>query len=477
MQNTKLIQLLKTFSAQEFKQFGDFIISPIYNKNKKVFLLYESLKKYYPEFDSNDMANEKIFIKIFPKEEYDYFKIKNVISDLLMLGKEYLAFIHFRNNSKVKDIYLLKQLRERNLDTMFEQVFKTAKKELEENSVKDENYFYSNFEITGELISYYTPKEPNKHFHLKQEEFDYFHKYSVICLLKFYNLMLHEQRQNNFDFDFKMIDEVFEYLKKNKSEENPTLLIYYNIILLEKEKDEKYFFELKNLKDKYLDLLNKGDQYMFFLHMAGFCAYAYNVLESTGFMYEHFLLSKENFDRGSIELGKILYMDFLNHVKIAVRVNEFDWAEKYIDKFKSKLNEEKESTLNFCYGYIYYKKGNLSKALDLLSQTNFPNFIIKVQVKILLLQIYYESEMYEQALAMIDTFKHYVKSEKGLLEDFKNSFTEYLRLTNELIKIKTRLKEKQIGFDKKKISEGIEKIKFNQFGIKLWLREKVSELN
>jgi len=211
--------------------------------------------------------------------------------------------------------------------------------------------------------------------------------------------------------------------------------------------------------------------------MAGFCAYAYNVLESTGFMYEHFLLSKENFDRGSIELGKILYMDFLNHVKIAVRVNEFDWAEKYIDKFKSKLNEEKESTLNFCYGYIYYKKGNLSKALDLLSQTNFPNFIIKVQVKILLLQIYYESEMYEQALAMIDTFKHYVKSEKGLLEDFKNSFTEYLRLTNELIKIKTRLKEKQIGFDKKKISEGIEKIKFNQFGIKLWLREKVSELN
>lgn len=89
-----------------------------------------------------------------------------------------------------------------------------------------------------------------------------------------------------------------------------------------------------------------------------------------------------------------------------------------MNKFKDSLSDEyKNESLNFCYGYINYRKGNLEKALDLLSQSNFPNFILKVQVKILLLQIYYEKEFYEQAFAMIDTFKHYLHRKKILSKD------------------------------------------------------------
>lgn len=477
MLNTKLVRLIKSLTPPEIREFKDFVNSPVFNKNKKVIALYDYLKEFYPEFTSNKLTQEAAFKKVFPDEKYDYYKIKNIISDLLMLGKEYLTFLSYRDHSEKNGKFLLEQLRERSLDNIFEQTLKVYSKKLNETKIKDENFILKNLELTEEELSFRIPKDPNSRLDFFQKELDYFLTYSVIRLLKFYNIMLHENQQHKNEFKMNMFREVLEYLKKNSNEDNPTLLIYFNIILLETEINEKYFFELKKLKNKYFDELNAGDRYMIFLHMASYCAYVYNVEGRTDFMREHFLLSKENYDRGTIVLGKILYPDFLNHVKIALRVNEFEWAEIYISEFNHLLTEEKDSTLNFCYGIINYKKGNLDKALDLLTKANFPNFLIKIQVKTLLLQIYFEKQLFEQAISMIDNFRHYISREKLMVEEYKKSFFDFLRITNELIRLNTNISSEKINYNFKKICDDIDKIKLNQFGIKIWLKEKVSDMN
>lgn len=475
MQNTRLIQLLKSLSTSEIKQFKDFISSPVFNKNKNVISLFESLKKYHPDF-INIPNEEDIFKKVFPGTTYDYFKLKNIVSDLLALGKEFLIFIKCKANDRIRQKFLLEQLRDRSLDNLFLQSHKSFTNELHGTIVTDENYFLHSFRLWEELLWFYSPKEPNTHLEMLQFQFDNFLRYSLIKLLKFYNTMLHEKLQNNFEYDFKMMDEVIEYLRNSKAEDNPTMLIYYYIILLLKEKDDRYFFELKKLLSKHFNELNAGDKYMLFLHMAGHCAYNYNILGKRDFMREHFWLSKENFERGSIELGKLLYLDFLNHVKIAIRVDEFEWAEKYMNTFKDKLTEEKESTLNFCYGFINYKKGNLDEALELFSKANFPNYIIKLQVKILLLQIYFEKEFYDQALAMIDSFRHYLTREKSIIDEFKQVFFEYLKTVNDLIRYKLSVPEKNNNYEFKKLTQQVSSLSGNQFGIKMWLCDMIAKL-
>lgn len=476
MHNTKLILLLKSFSAQEFKLFNDFVSSPLFNKNQNVVSLFNSLKKFYPDFQNKNFTDEYIFTKIFPGENYNYFKLKNIISDLLALGKEFLAVNYLRNNSDMKTKILLEQFRDRNLDNMFVQLHNEFDKKLQNSNIKDEIYFFSKLLISEELKSYYSPKEPNSHFELFQDQLNNFLNYSIIRLLRLYNIMLHENKQNNFNFDLKMLDELLSYIKNNESVDNPTILLYYYIILLEKENDVKYFFELKKIKALHFDSLNNFDKYMYYLHMAGFCADVYNNKCSTEFVREHFLISKENFDEGTIEMGKILYMDFLNHVKIAVRAEEFEWAENYINTFKDKLSDEKESTLKFCYGYIEYNKGNPDKALDLFSQTNFPSFIIKIQVKLHILQIYFEKNYLEQAIGLIDSFRHFLAREKSFIEYQRKAFNEFLRITLELIKVKTGSEGKKSAADFKKIKSDIENLSFNQFGIKLWLEKQIKLL-
>lgn len=475
MQNSKLIQLLRSLNKSEFREFKDYVNSPVFNKNKKIILFFDRLIKYYPAFDHKDLSIELFYNKIFPGERFDYFKIKNLTSDLFALGKEFLSFKFYRDHSNSKDKYLLEQLRDRNLDSIFEQTSNAVKKKIEKCVVKDEIYIQKNLELTEEILFYRIPKDPDSRLDFFQMELDLFLKYSFIRLLRYYNIMFHEKNQYNCKFNMSMFDEVMSYLKDNPSD-NPTIQIYYNIILLSKENREEYFFELKRLKKKYLNELNPEDRYTLFMHMSNFCAYNFNVLGNQDFMKEHFLLSKESLENGTIHLGKLLYPDFLNHVKIAVRVNEFEWAEKYMKQHEQQLAEEKQSTLNFCYGYINYKNGNLEKALEYFSKTGFPVFILKIQVKILILQINFEMGYYEQAYSNIDAFRHYLHRENSMIEEYKSSYYDFLRLLNELIKLKAGAYKNDFEANSGLLKTNIENIKLNQFGMKLWLKEKAEEL-
>ncbi|MBK8550208.1 MAG: hypothetical protein IPL53_03785 [Ignavibacteria bacterium] len=473
MQNTRLIQFLRSLNQTEIKQFNDFVNSPSFNKNKNLSRLFEILYEYYPEFDITVLSEEELFKIIFKNERFEYFKIKNLISDLFALGKEFLAFNIYKKDNRIKEKFLLGELHVRNLDTAFEQAFKNAEKQLEKTNVRDEQYFLHKMDLQFELMSYYSPKKPNVNFHYLQERLDLFVSHSLITLLKMYNTMLHENNQNNYNYDMKMFDNVMDYLEKNGISNNPTLEIYYYILLLEKTKDEKYFYVLKDLKSKYNDKIGLYDNYMLYLHMDGYCATAYNVNGRTDLLYEQFILAKENSMSNIPELGKILYPDFLNEVKKAVRVNEFQWAEDYIEKFKDNLTEEKENTLDFCYGYISYKRGELDKALDYFSKANFSNFILKIQVKILLLQLCIDKKYYEQADLMIDTFRHYLSREKSILDSIKTSTLEFLKITSELIKMNTVISDKDKDYKIAKIKQDIENMSGNRFGMKLWLKEKI----
>jgi hypothetical protein len=51
MRDSKLINLLKTFSEDEIKSFRKFVASPFFNSVKNYINLLKVLEKFYPGFD------------------------------------------------------------------------------------------------------------------------------------------------------------------------------------------------------------------------------------------------------------------------------------------------------------------------------------------------------------------------------------------------------------------------------------------
>ncbi|MEZ4690414.1 MAG: hypothetical protein R3A12_09625 [Ignavibacteria bacterium] len=128
MPETLLIKFLKSLNQNEIRQFRDFIYSPSFNKNAKLTELFELHYRHYPDFDSEELSDNMLFEKIFKDEAYQYSKIKNLISDLFGLGKEFLAFSSFRKNQNIKEKFLMSELRLRTLDTAFENAYKICRK-------------------------------------------------------------------------------------------------------------------------------------------------------------------------------------------------------------------------------------------------------------------------------------------------------------------------------------------------------------
>lgn len=287
--------------------------------------------------------------------------------------------------------------------------------------------------------------------------------------------MLHETKQNNYSYDMYMFEEIMQFLEKKKFD-NPTLIVYYHIINLERNKNDGNFYMLKKTAGIHSENLNDYDKYIVYLHLSSYCINEYNIKFRTDLMKEHFQLVKDKDGWKNIPGNKILYPDFLNEVKIAVRANEIEWAESYIEKNKYILVEGRDDTLNFCNGLIEYKKGNHDKALELLSKTNFPNFILKLQVKILELQILYELEYFEKAVSEIDNFRHYLRREINIKDDFKKMFIEFLNITASMMKLKCGSLGKEKNYYKDKIRKDISEMTGNQFGIKLWLKENYKNL-
>ncbi len=477
MQNSRLILLLKTLTHSEMKEFRDYVHSPFFNKNRNVVALFDYLRKFHPEFNDDSLTDESISFALFPGTKHDYFKIRNLTSDLFSLAKDFLAYLYYRDESVYYPTFLLEKLREKQLYRIIDQSLKSFKKEISDAKVLDEFFLLKQSELSQQEHFHQIVKDPLDSFDYFQKDFNNFLEYALLRLLKFYSIMIHDKVQNNLEFDMKMFNQVLEFINEPSNLKNPTLILYSRVVFLVLKKDEKYFFELKELREKYSDNLTREDRYMLDLYMSSFCADVYNTTGKPDFQREHFLLSKAQFDRDEMTIGRMLYPDFMIHVKIATRVKEFQWAEKFMEKYADQLSDEdKDSCLNFCHAYMSYYKGEFAKAMNLLSKANFSKNLLKIQVKILHLQSYYEIGYLDELPSQIETFKKFLDRDKSVPEVYKNSFAKYLKLVSELLKANLSAQGKKKDVEISALKKETEKLQSNLFGIKLWLREKLSEL-
>ncbi len=472
--DNKIIEVLRTFNAKELRRFGEFVQSPYFNKNKNISALFKALSDYHPEYKNRNLTIENIHKKVFPGVKYNYYKIHNIISDLYKLAEKYLAQLGNEKREYSEQRAMIPEFRLRALYKIYEQKFTSFIKELIDRPVKDENYFYYLYEMNDDYMYYTTKKKPNRDLGILQNEFDNFFTFSLIRLLKFYSLMLHEKIGHNVEYNLTMYDEIISYLQNNKLDANPTLQVFANSLLLLNTKDKKYYEKLKQIKQKHFDQLIRADQYLLFMHLYDFCAYMLNFKNDNSYDRDMFEIFREWIEKQFMTKDDFHYQELMNVVKMASIVNEFEYAENLIKEFEPYIKPEfKEDVLSYCCGQIEYFRGNYRKSLELLSKANFQNFLFKVQIKIIMLQSYYHLGMYEQAFLFIDSFRHFVSREQNLVIEHRESYYAYLNLLGDLMRLQESGDKKEFAFGLAEIKKQADLIPTNPFRIKLWLLNEI----
>lgn len=429
---------------------------------------------YYPEFNSKDFSEENIFKSVFKKEKYDYFKIKNIISDIYQLSETFLKTTSALNKGFENDIDLLNQFHERDLDTFYVKREKHLDVKMN-NSLRDESYFYSKYLLAKINTFHFKFEKTGYQFEKIQYEFNAFLDYSLTGLLRLYSKMLHNKNHGNVNFNMEMFENVFEYIKDKDFEDNPSNKIYKTIILLELSKEEEHYRKLLELKEKFEIVISKEDMYYILLIINSFSVYKLK-LGDESYYRDRYLSFKEIIDRKFIPDNYFLFVNFISTFTSACMAGENEWAEKFLTDHQNGITpkEETSNAVNYCNGFLEYRRKNYEKALEYFAKTNFKLFLMKVMIKSYTIRIYYEQNMYEQTISAIDTFRHYLKSEKQIAEDLKTALYEFLRFLNELTSLKIdnikRNNDPRLIVLRKEIGN----MSSNPLGAKNWLIEKAN---
>ncbi|MBE2219653.1 MAG: hypothetical protein IAE90_15685, partial [Ignavibacteria bacterium] len=71
MLKSNLLEILAALNLKEFKDFGEYVNSPFFNKNEAVIKLYEYIRRYFPALEGLNFGKENVFSEIFPNAEYN----------------------------------------------------------------------------------------------------------------------------------------------------------------------------------------------------------------------------------------------------------------------------------------------------------------------------------------------------------------------------------------------------------------------
>lgn len=479
MISSKAIDLVITFSEEEFRKFGLFISSPYFNKENIQVKFYALLKKYYPDFNNRNFEKEKVFARLYPGKKYNDGVMRNILSGMLELAEDFLTIQKLQENEFNSKLSLMRELSDRRMEKLFEKAEIEAQEILNKREAKNDSYYYDSYLLLSEQR---TNKLKHKSSLYNTELFltEMSNNLTISFLINILSSSTHMANTNlrmfQFDYNVSLVNELELYLDKEsrKYKDITYIQYYYNAFKLAKTKEEKYFYELKLISDTEYEKLSLKEKGSIFTLLTNYCYYKINKGELS-FRKEHFLIYKEKIERGDYkgEMNFLSHILYLNVVITGIDAGEIKWVEGFVEQYKNELDKiNMENTYNFSHALLNYHHKNYSLALERASKVKTDDLSYKHQLKSLYLKVYYDMNETESFYSHVDSYRHFLTNEKHIPAATKDVLGNYVLFTKKLFDVKNNKAEKDFELYKLKKEITENKLLVN----KQWLLERAREL-
>ncbi len=482
MINSKLIDILQTLSDTEIKEFGKFVNSPYFNTNKKLSASFEFMRKFHNNLSDSSFTKEALYDFVFPGTKYRDLEIRKLLSGLLGLAEGFLGQKTYDNEPVEKKIHIAGALLSRNLTSQAEKLIGRMEEEYTGYKIDGQNFFYILMKIQAKKKSVELMKESFQTGNLTEDKINnfllnYFTSFSIKILQNiraknYYNLISEDTELSKF---FRSIDieKFIEWLESRKGEFHETLIMNLSIIKCIFSYDENSYLRFKSLLLKNHNLYSDFEVNNLFTCLQGIQITRYRKSEP-GALQEVFEVNNLILQHDAyafVRGGNMPLSIFITMITIGIACNEIAWTTEFIEKYTEELNEKhREKLYNYAMAELSYAKNEPGNALRFASKIEYEGFIMKHEVNILKLKIYYDENDFVSLQYQLDTYKKLVEGNKFVGKQQYEIYTGFLRNYSELVKIKE---------NNDKISAGtlLNKLRSSKNLIsKEWLEKKASEL-
>jgi hypothetical protein len=455
MEESKLIEILRTLRGRELGMFLEYVQSPYINKHGHLQELSVYLSKFAPLYSHKEKLDKYyIFAQLYPDTPYDDSVFYSLFSKLLRLLYSFLSHQEWEKEKGLEEVFLLRQLRERKVgdkhalashrrfDSLQKQPVNSGKEELYRHW--DDFLFYRELDLDflGRGGRSY-----DENLQLKNNRLDLLF---LLEKLKIACDMLNRNIVTQAEYEPTMLAELIEYIDRHSqpAEENsifaePSLQIYRCIIDTLRSIDNlDYYQQLKTLLLQHYPQIEPQEASNMFGYLLNYCIRKINAGQVDFFeeIWQHYQLLVET---------KIIYIngelppwEYKQIITTALRLGKNDWCRDFAEQYKNDLPEDSRENA-YCYNMaaIHYSNQNYRGALMALQNTEFTDTTYQLGARILQVKAYYELNESEALRSLFESFAVYIRRSKEISEYRKTANNNFLRFVRKIYQCKTQWRE------------------------------------
>lgn len=453
MTNYKAIQIIRTFSAEEMKEFEKFLRSPFHSTGRDLLALFNYLKKYHAAYDNDKaMEIEHIHNILSAKKKGKAVKsdlTRKLLSDLYKQAEKFITIKQFLGN---EETYTLSKIRALNSPATNGLLVKTIE-DHKKRAANERKFSISNFSFDSDVyLEEYSAMLDNSdlqgHFPVAVKSFDYM---LIGALASFY--LQHAafftfRRSYNYDPSNSITDKLSglidhnklqNYIKKLYPEDYPYIELCHLVYLMFQNPEEmKYYFLLKDKLYANIGGISHAYKFNFFKYLE---SYLIHCVRETNKKHEMISLSKDMLRLGlySHKENSVMHVRvYINLTRSFYDSDETEFAEEFVRTYNSKLKEEfRTNMLNLGMTYVMLGRGDYNTAIEYFAKVNKDTPDREHSIYFLDIILKFELGYYDESLYSLDAYEHYLRSRENISESSRKGNLHFTRLTKKLILNKT----------------------------------------
>ena len=139
-----------------------------------------------------------------------------------------------------------------------------------------------------------------------------------------------------------------------------------------------------------------------------------------------------------LENGVLPHYTYKNILMAALKSEEYEWAENFLNEFKKNLPEQdRENIYNYNLAIYYFRIGNYDEAMTLLQIVNLNDVLYNLDARRLLARIYFEKNEFQVLQSHIESSKVYLHRHKDI-GYHHDMYVNFFRFLEKLQKISLR---------------------------------------
>ena len=477
MKDRKISIALSSLNIYELNSFIKFVQSPYFNVNQSIAQFALVITEAIKNGNLPKLKHQDVWKQVYNNEPYNNQKFLKLNSDLTKLLEGFLAQKEMESSESLMTNLKLEGAKKRNLENLYSGIISEAERLQKSEFNQSADYYFTKYQIEKNLFSLKTENEKkNEKFEITSalnihdivENLDIFY---VAEKLKLYCTLLSWKKMYKLNIEMENMEEILSKATRAPYNQIPPINIYYTIHLTYIE-DENIinYYQLRSLMKKFIHLFPKSEQRNIYQTAISYCINKGNKNIAL-FHKESFEIYKEALLNNTLIVNdEILVTTFRNIVPIALRVEEFSWAESFIHDYAKYVDEKyRVNAVEFSLARLEFYRKNYGKVLEHLYKVSYEDVWYNLNTKTLQIASYYELDEFDALESLLQSFKMYIRREKSLSTDRKTHYLHLIKFTSALMKINHR--------DQQKLLKLKNEIETTQGVVsKPWLIEKVDQL-